>query len=383
MYFPHLTRTESQDERCSQTSWCYHPALNRRPPLSALLSQALVAFTIEFDNEFEHLVPHRTTNHGSAGGSAPAPWLVSMVMWLMLMRFVPDEGIDAKELYWRAGLAPKELRMWLVRMAKWWGYLTVTDKFARPTAGGMKALEVWRPLTDVVQKRWQNRVGKAPLDQLLEVMRTIVKSDGTDYPDYLPVLGYPLLTSPPTVKSEAQSRSNHTLPALLSKLLLAFATEFERESNLSLAVCADLLRPTGDEGVPIRQLPSLSGVSKGAIAMALRRAEECDLGIVQRQPAKGRLKIFVLTPQGRRARDKYFHLSGDIEKSWGGKFGKPNVETLRELLEALAGSSSSQPSPLLEWLKPYPDGWRASVPAPAQLPHYPMVLHRGGFPDGS
>src|SRR5580658_808460 len=33
-------------------------------PLSALLSQALVAFTIEFDNEFEHQAPHRTTNHG-------------------------------------------------------------------------------------------------------------------------------------------------------------------------------------------------------------------------------------------------------------------------------------------------------------------------------
>jgi hypothetical protein len=28
-------------------------------PLPTLLSHTLVAFTIEFDNEFEHLVPHR------------------------------------------------------------------------------------------------------------------------------------------------------------------------------------------------------------------------------------------------------------------------------------------------------------------------------------
>jgi hypothetical protein len=50
-------------------------------PLPSLLSHALVAFTIEFDNEFEHQVPHRTTNHGSTPDSRHAPWLVSMVMW--------------------------------------------------------------------------------------------------------------------------------------------------------------------------------------------------------------------------------------------------------------------------------------------------------------
>jgi hypothetical protein len=36
-------------------------------PLPALLSQALVAFTIELDNEFEHQMPHRTRNHGATG----------------------------------------------------------------------------------------------------------------------------------------------------------------------------------------------------------------------------------------------------------------------------------------------------------------------------
>ena len=34
-------------------------------------------------------------------------------------------------------------------------------------------------------------------------------------------------------------------------------------------------------------------------------------------------------------------------------------------------------------LEPYPDGWRAKVRRPEALPHYPMVLHRGGYPDGS
>src|SRR5438034_306366 len=49
-------------------------------PLSALLSQALVAYTIEFDNEAEHRLPHRTTSHGASGpgDGAPVPWLVSL-----------------------------------------------------------------------------------------------------------------------------------------------------------------------------------------------------------------------------------------------------------------------------------------------------------------
>jgi hypothetical protein len=42
-------------------------------PLSALLSQVLVAFTIELDNEFEHRMPHHTAKHR---GSRDVPWLV-------------------------------------------------------------------------------------------------------------------------------------------------------------------------------------------------------------------------------------------------------------------------------------------------------------------
>jgi hypothetical protein len=76
-------------------------------PLSALLSQIYVAFTIAFDNEFEHQVPHRTTDHGASHrdsaddpqiSSRWAPWLVSRVMWLRLMRFIPDGGISVTEL---------------------------------------------------------------------------------------------------------------------------------------------------------------------------------------------------------------------------------------------------------------------------------------------
>lgn len=45
-------------------------AADGRLPLSALLSHLLVAFTIEFDNEFEPQTPHRTTSRGSTSVTA-------------------------------------------------------------------------------------------------------------------------------------------------------------------------------------------------------------------------------------------------------------------------------------------------------------------------
>lgn len=42
--------------------------MGHRLPVSALLSFALVAFTVEADNEAEHRLPHRTTRGGSATG---------------------------------------------------------------------------------------------------------------------------------------------------------------------------------------------------------------------------------------------------------------------------------------------------------------------------
>jgi hypothetical protein len=55
----------------------------------------------------------------------------------------------------------------------------------------------------------------------------------------------------------------------------------------------------------------------------------------------------------------------------------------RRALEALAVGPDGQRAPLFRGLEPYPDNWRASVRPPTTLPYYPVVLHRGGYPDGS
>jgi hypothetical protein len=173
------------------------------------------------------------------------------------------------------------------------------------------------------------------------------------------------------------------LAALLARVLVAFALEFERGSEVSLAICANVLRVVGDEGTRVRELPRLSGVSKEAIAMAMSFLEKRRYAEVKPECAGSKVKVLMLTPGGQITRDVYREWVVAIEKGWQARFGERVVRALREALENLGAGATAEKSRLFEGLKPYADGWRAAVRAPETLPHYPMVLHRGGYPDGS
>jgi hypothetical protein len=72
-----------------------------------------------------------------------------------------------------------------------------------------------------------------------------------------------------------------------------------------------------------------------------------------------------------------------IEGRWQTRFGENAIRTLRDVLEESDAGAPAKTSRLFEGLEPYPDGWRAAVRKPETLPYFPMVLHRGGYPDGS
>ena len=99
-------------------------------------------------------------------------------------------------------------------------------------------------------------------------------------------------------------------------------------------------------------------------------------------PSPDRGQRVRLTARGRHAQQYANTLVSTVETDWQIRFGTDAVRSLRSSLEPLVGDGSAQ-SPLFGGLTPYPDGWRAAVRAPSTLPHYPMVLHRGGYPDGS
>jgi hypothetical protein len=168
--------------------------------------------------------------------------------------------------------------------------------------------------------------------------------------------------------------------ALLSRTLLAFATEFEDDSGRSLAISANLLRVLTEDGVRSRDVPALAGISTAAVAFTMGPATKQGLVAEQPDPAGSRWRITRLTSPGARAQRAYADLTAAVEDRWRSRFGAARATALRDALEPLA---VGDPPPLFGGLTPYPGGWRAQVRAPAVLPHYPMVLHRGGYPDGA
>jgi DNA-binding MarR family transcriptional regulator len=373
-------------------------------PLPAQLSQALVAFAIEFDNEFEHRMPHRTTRHGTTPGLDHPPYLVSMAMWVNCMRFVPGGGIPAGQLARRAQVTGKSMQGVLKRMSQWWGYLTVQASPAedrakapragylvRPTVAGRRAQDVWEPLEGEIEDRWRDRFGEAEIDRLRTALAGIAGQLDVKLPDYVPV-GDPRL-DPRDPAADRECVPGLTLSALLSKVLAAFALEFQHESGLSLSIytegqlsrlpiSANILRVLDEQGVPVRDLPTLTGVAKMTVDNWLGILGKRGYAVVGPGPAGGRAKLARLTPKGRNAQDGYLRWIAGAQQRWDARFGAAAMRALREAAAPLGGSGADRP-PLWRGLEPYPDGWRAAVQRPLTLPHFPVISARGGFPDGS
>jgi hypothetical protein len=361
-----------------------------RLPVSALLSFALVAFTIEFDNEAEHRLPHRTTRHGPNAGAGGGPWLVSMVMWLNCLRFIPAEGITVREL---ERLARTRTNWDGMRR---WGYIIFEPNPAdnrpkpplsalvvRATSKGRVAQEGCGSLIGMIEGRWRERFGSDAIDDLRRALAAVASHLGAGLPDCLPILKYGLVSEGPDPGTSGESGTDFSelpLPALLARVLLGFALEFELESEVSLAIGADVLRVVDEKGTAVRDLPGLSGVSKEAIAMALSFLTKRGYARVH---VSGRVKAVLPTPEGVQAQSAYWRLLTRIESRWAERYGEKTADGLKEALDRIAGDGTVRGSPLYRGLRPYPEGWRAKVGQPATLPHYPMVLHRGGFPDGS
>jgi predicted transcriptional regulator len=375
-----------------------------RLPLSGQLSHVLVAFTVELDNEFEHQMPHRTTKHGSTPGHAGVPWLVSYPMWVHCLRYIPEEGIRAGELVRASGLTSKTMQHVIKRLAAWWGYLRVgqpdpglrgagsaASRLVRPSAAGRQAQTIWQPLEAAVEGRWRDRFGSEAIGRLRDALGVIVEQVDTELPDYLP-LGEPRLRPRPSGR-EAPAPATLGLPALVSKVLLALALDFEQQSDLALgiatadhvsrlAIGANVLRVIDEQGVRVSQVPARTGLAKMAVDNQLGSLEDGGYIVVGPDPGGSRFKVAIPTAKGLRAQQLYGRWTGEVEERFGERFGPAACPELRQAVGSIVCDDGAD-SPFRQGMDPYPDGWRAQLSRPEVLPDYPVVSMRGGFPDGS
>jgi hypothetical protein len=377
-----------------------------RAHLSTLLSQALVAFTIEFDNEAEHRLPHSTTLFGKSGpepNALHAPWLVSMAMYFNCLRYVGEQGIRLKEM---ARLARTGTNLDGMRR---WGYVYYapdptdarpkppqTDWMVFPRSGARTARAVFEPLLPEIEARWSGRFGAGKLRDLRSALAQIAVQLEPGLPDCMPIVGYGLFGGEREAKTSAKAKKADPppaespdeigalpLPALLARALVAITREFERFSSVALAMSANVLHMLDERPTAVRDLPKLTGISKEYVAVSTGWLVRHKFAILGTAPAPDKGKQIRLNEKGLVAQEQYGKSLRAIEKRWSTHFGEDAINALRSSLEPIVGDGTAGKSPLFAGLVPYPEGWRAKVDKPELLPHYPMVTHRGGYPDGS
>jgi hypothetical protein len=356
-------------------------------PLSTPLSRLLIALTIEFDNELDHRL-----TAADVGRRLP----ISMVMWSNFLRFVGD-GITVGELPEATGI-PKSRTLSTLGGMERWRYVFVTAKptgaapksqrdgwgsaralkpewFVRPTSVGEETQEIAPPLFGEIERRWEQRFGAATVGELRQALTTAIGAVHVELPEYLPIVDSRNGMVAEVDQREGATPATH-LSALLAQVILAYTLDFERRSELSLPLTANFVRVLGKAGLAVRELPATAGVSREATTMALNFLKKTGYVSVEEKVAR-------LTAKGLEAHAAAPGLHADVEQEW----------SARRLRKALAGVLD-QRAALCEGLRPYPDGWRARkryieqtnavIDDPTgRLPHYPMVLHRGGWPDGS
>jgi DNA-binding MarR family transcriptional regulator len=373
--------------------------MGQAPSLSVCLSHVLLAFTIEADNRVEPRL--RDT------GARP----VSLVMWSNVMRYVTDDGITVGELAAASRQPPKPVAS-LVGGLERWRYLAVDHDpskgvvarragfgsargvsprtVLRPTAAGAVAGEQWAQSVDAIEQRWDRRFGSREVDDLRGSLAAIHDQLGLAMPRYLPVLSARGLFAAPVVAlgESDDGRSERDLPALLSRVLLAYTLDYEDGAPVSLPIAANVLRVLDREPTPVASVPLASGVSKEAVSMALTWLEREGYAAVTPDPS-GRGKVVVATPSGSAAQTFHARRLAAVDAAWDERFGPDTVATLRARLAAILDNPE-----LASGLVTPAGGWRAESSYSARtagfvdhpttaLPQSPIVLHRGGWPDGS
>ena len=326
--------------------------VQERLPLSALLSQTLIAFTIEFDNEFERQMI-------AAGFRGIG---LSLVVWSNLLRFLPDHGVEVGQLCANAFGVPERILHMLACLERWRfvefdasgtsavrkplhahrrtgrmvrdGYGSGRgirrDWIVKTTSKGRCACALWPHLFELVEQRWRARFGENEIQGLRTQLQTIVEGIDLALPDAVPQ------ASPQDEVETYRPRTSSiegrlTLVTLLSKALIDCAVEFNREADAPLVLAANVLRCVTEDGVRVGDLAVLTGCSPETSALGWRLKPYVKVEANR----NGRGKIARLSPRGLLVQRTCPRLLARIEQRWESQHGEQVVADLRASLNAL------------------------------------------------
>jgi hypothetical protein len=376
-----ISMPRKSEKRAQADSRESKPTTARRP-ISALLPQILVAFTVELDNEFEL----QMAKAGHPGAR------LSLVVWLNLMRFIPEHGISVRELVTGSLLEQSQIKFMLGCLERW-GFVTlepgaesakkgalklpakrgflVRDGFGSgrgisndwnvrlSDTRGVSARSIWLELPEKIEQRWQARFGSDEIQRLRDSLRSVVDHVDLELPHGFVDVRERRAKVPPRRGHEV---SEFPLPTLLAQALILFVIEFEQESSAPLSLCASMLRVLGDAPVRESDIVRLTGSSPETSGIGWQVKPYI---VVETDPSAKRGKAIGLSPRGMAAQGVYRQLTAEIEKRWQVRFGMRQIENLRESLLALLNAKKADHPLLSEGLIPPPGTVRAGEQIPA------------------
>ena len=315
---------------------------------------------------------------------------LSLLVWVNLMRFIPEGGITVRELAEHALEPAERMKFGLGCLERWrFIYLRADAADERPmpmaihraagrelregwgsgrgiraewivrlTRKGQKAAELWPPLFAEIEERWEKRFGESLVSRLKKALLGIVERVGMELPQGLPIGVDENETYP--VKTTRDDRDT-SLPTLLSQALLAYTIEFNRESEAPLALAATTLRILGEKPIREADIPRLTGGSPEVSGIGWQLKPYITVG----KDSSNRGKVVRLNPRGLKSQEKYHQLTKAIEKRWEDRFGEEAVRELREALQELFAARDGERPLIAEGLLPPAGTMRAGMQAPA------------------
>ncbi len=348
------------------------------------MSAAFVAFVVEVDDAAEPRLPKGL-------------WTVSVVMWRNCMEWLPATVGEVVA----AARTPTDFHG-----MRRWGYVEIEGwarsasgrpplgAVVRPTGRGAQAAAVWDELGPEIEGHWARRSApsggdaarggppggeQAPDAGLIPRLRSaLVDLAGeldAGLPDTMPIVRHGWATrreGEPERRPGPVAIADLGLDSLLARPLTAFALEYESSGKLSLALSVNLLPVLSAAPTPLRDLPDATGIQREQLDNAAGYLERAGLAEIVPTPGAKRGKSLALTKRGEEAKSASAAKLARLEATWEERHGA-KLAAVRDALASIAIAEPEHP----------PGTWRAKAKSLARLPRFPLVTHRGGFPDGA